>query len=100
MGAQGSSILLLRSAPAPRGNAAMTITFATLLANCGVPNGNGLTESSAIGSWTNKFNRNAGVIDFDQLRTTGWGTGSCNGGCGSAGCSNNFCSALGNPAYL
>merc|ERR1711988_529491 len=99
--AQGSSILLLRSAPAPRGNAAMVYdTFALLLAAADCPNGNGLTVDSAMGAWTNKFDNNNDVIDFDILRGNGWGTGSCSGGCGSSGCVNNFCAALGVSPYL
>merc|ERR1711939_325227 len=101
--AQGSSILLLRSAPAPRGNAAMSTTydtFALLLAAADCPNGNDLTVDSTQSQWTTKFDNNNDVINFDTLRTNGWGIGSCSAGCGSAGCVNNFCAALGVSPYL
>merc|ERR1711988_2090385 len=93
--AQGSSILLLRSAPAPRGNAAMPISFAALLTQCGVPNARGLTESSPVGAWSFLFNRKSSVINFDALSTTGWDYPGCSGGCGSSSCNNNFCTAQG-----
>ena len=72
---------------------AMSISFATLLAQCGVPNAGGLTESSPVGAWTFLFNRKASVIDFASLSTTGWDYPGCSGGCGSPGCNNNFCTA-------
>merc|ERR1712232_1408946 len=99
MGAQGSSILLLRSAPAPRGNAAMGRydTFALLLSAADCPNNNGLTVHGTQSQWTTKFDNKHEDIDFDILRDNGWGPshGTCSAGCGSAGCVNNFCAALG-----
>ena len=71
------------------GKIAMSITFATLLSQRGVPNGNDLTESSASGQWRQKFTNNP-TIDFDSLKSTGWD--GCSGGCDSGDCTNNFCS--------
>ena len=75
-------------------------TFALLLAAADCPNGNDLTVDSTVSQWTTKFDNNANVIDFDELRTTGWDYLGCSAGCGSTTCNNNFCTALGNPYLL